>query len=179
MLPDETHWYVAYSKPHQEPLAQFHLRSKGLDVFFPQLSLPQAAQNHRRIVPLFPNYLFVRLRISDQSYFVIWSPGIRRLLGFGGVPSPVEDSVVSFLMQQSTSDGVIKARFNLSVGQEVRIKSGPFQGLVGIIQEPPNDKERVKILLTLLNRPIRLDLPVRFVDSGRAAYRPATSAAAL
>ncbi len=168
----KTHWYVVYTKPHKEAVAQFHLRQKGLDIFFPQLLLPESGRNSRRVIPLFPSYLFVKIRIPTEFQFVTWSPGVKRLVSFDGVPSVLEDSVVTFLMQHASPNGIIKARSNLTVGQEVRITGGPFQGLVGIIQEPPNAKERVKILLKLLNRPINLELPVRLVDTGWVIYRP-------
>src|SRR5574341_1470378 len=122
---DETRWYVAYTKPCKESLAQFHLRLKGIEAFFPQLALPEEKRHSRRVVPLFPNYLFVRIQINNQFHFVNWSPGIKRLVGFEGVPSPLDDAVVQFLIQQATPQGVIQARSNLRAGQEVRIKSGP------------------------------------------------------
>jgi transcriptional antiterminator RfaH len=126
---------------------------------------------------LFPNYLFVRLNIrSDEYSYAIWSPGVSRVVAFNGVPVSIEDEIVEFLMQQSDNQGVIAARSNLRAGQEVRITGGPFDGLVGIIQEPPTSKGRVKILLTLLNRPTKVDVPLRFVKSEWVASEPLVQA---
>jgi transcription antitermination factor NusG len=69
-------------------------------------------------------------------------------------------------MKQTNTEGLIPARSNLRVGQEVRIDGGPFDGLTGIIQEPPNAKGRVRVLLTLLNRPTKAEIPVELVNSG-------------
>jgi hypothetical protein len=44
---------------------------------------------------------------------------------------------------------------------------------MGIIQEPPNDKGRVKVLLKLLSRHIKVELRVQFIKDESAAYRPA------
>ena len=52
--------------------------------------------------------------------------------------------MIAFLMGQAEADGVISARCNVAIGQQVAINGGPFDGLVGIIQEPPNAKGRVK-----------------------------------
>jgi transcriptional antiterminator RfaH len=166
-------WYVVYSKPQKEDCAQYHLQSKGLEVFFPRLLLPESAKRHKKLVPLFPSYLFVRLDIgSDEYSYAIWSPGVSRMVAFNGVPVSIDDQVLEFLMQQSDDQGIIAARSNLRPGQEVRIAGGPFDGLVGIIQEPPSAKGRVKILLTLLNRPTRVDVPIRFVKSEWVASEP-------
>ena len=57
----------------------------------------------------------------------------------------------------------------LRIGQQVAIDGGPFDGLVGIIQEPPNARGRVKILLQLLNRPTKVDVPVQFIKASWVA----------
>jgi len=165
--PVEPHqWYVVYSKPQKEKYAKFHLGLKGLEVFFPQLFLPESLQQRKQIVPLFPNYLFVRMRFSQEYNYVLWSPGVKRVVSFDGTPHPIDEKIVNFLMQQATPEGIIKARSSLMVGQEIRISGGSFDGVVGIIQEPPNARERVTVLLKLLNREVSVDLPLRVIKSG-------------
>ena len=61
--------------------------------------------------------------------------------------------------------GLLRRGLSLRSGQEVRITGGPFDGLVGIIQEPPNAKGRIKILLQLLNRSTKVDVPIQFVQA--------------
>lgn len=168
----DKHWYAVYSKPQKEELAEFHLRSKGLEVFFPKLLLPHRVKKRERVVPLFPNYFFTRINALSEEYgYAIWSPGVRRIVGFSGAPAPIDESIVDFLMKQASTEGVIPARSNLKAGQEVRINGGPFDGLVGIIQEPPNAKGRVKILLKLLSRHTQVDVSVRLINGGWVASR--------
>jgi transcriptional antiterminator RfaH len=165
-ISSERQWYVAYSKPQKEDYARFHLSAKGLEVFFPQLLFPHSAKKHKRLVPLFPNYLFVRLKLfSEEFSYAKWSPGVSRIVSFNGVPASIHDSIVHFLMSQMNGQGIIEARPNLRSGQEVRITGGPFDGLVGIIQEAPNARGRIKILLQLLNRPTKVDVPIQFVEA--------------
>jgi transcriptional antiterminator RfaH len=162
---DDRKWYVVYSKAQKEEFAQFCLQLKGLKVFFPRLLLPDSAKKRKRLVPLFPNYLFVRLSLSSNEYsYAIWSPGVSRIISFNGSPAAIHDAVVDFIMSQANREGVIEAQSSLRSGQEVRITGGPFQGLVGIIQEPPSAKGRIKILLQLLNQPTKVDVPIRFVQ---------------
>src|SRR4029077_10999822 len=127
-------WYVVYSKPHKEEQAQFHLRMKNLDVFFPRLDLVRVAEKRKRIIPLFPNYLFVRIHLPSEFHYVSWSPGVKRIVSFGERPIPLDERVVDFLRQQTDAEGVIKARSQLRPGQEVEIRGGPFDGLIAIIQ---------------------------------------------
>ena len=158
-------WYVVYSKPRKEEFAQFNLQLKGLEVFFPRLLLPQPLSKRRRIVPLFPNYLFVRIH-SRECHHVLWSPGVKHLLGCKGVLTPLDEEIVAFLMRQATPDGILTARSSLTAGQEVRITGGPFDGLAGTIQDPPDPRGRVRVLMELLNRQVKVEVPVQFVKSG-------------
>jgi len=159
-------WYVVYSKPHAEEYAQLHFRLKGLECFFPRLLLPKAAQKHRRIVPLFPNYLFVRIRFLEEFQYVLWSHGVKRFVSFNGVPAALDEEVVTFIMRQANSEGIITARSNLKAGEKVRVSHGPFQGVVGIIQEPADVRGRVKILLELLSRQVRAEVPIEYIEGG-------------
>ncbi len=172
-------WYVVHTKPRKEECAQFNLKLKGVEVFLPQLLLPQSSQKCQRPTPLFPGYLFVRIRFSEEYHYVIWTPGVKRLLSFNGSPASLGDDIVSFLMQQATPEGIITAHSNLRAGQTVQVNGGPFDGLVGIIHEPPDTKGRVKVLLSLLNRQVRVEVPVRFVKSGWVIDSPKPAAQSI
>jgi transcriptional antiterminator RfaH len=160
-------WYVVYSKPRREEFAQSHLHRKGLEVFFPKLALPNPRPRQGPVVPLFPNYLFVRLQMPEEYNYALWSPGVKTIVNFNGSPTPVDEEVINFLREEADVEGVIKGRSNLTTGQEIRIKGGPLDGLIGIIQDPPNARGRVNVLMQLLNRQVKVEVPVHFVeDSG-------------
>jgi transcriptional antiterminator RfaH len=159
-------WYVIYSKPQKEDYAKFNLRSKGLEVFFPRLLLPESSKRRKRVVPLFPNYLFVRLEIFSSEYqCAIWSPGVSHIVSFNGSPASIDEKSVKFLIAQTNSEGIIVARSDLRVGQQVRFCRGAFDGLIGLIQNVPDGKGRVGVLLKLLSRDIKMEVPLDVVSS--------------
>lgn len=161
----QAHWYTIYSKPQREEFAQAHLRAKGLEVFFPRLKVPVERKRQKAIVPLFPNYLFVRFDALSAAYSqVLWSPGVSKIIGSEGAPVALDDDIVDFLMSRTDGTGCIQACPNLSVGQQVRITDGPFNGLIGVISKPPDARGRVKILMKLLSRDLRVNVPVQFVE---------------
>ena len=53
-------WFGVYTKPRKEAFAECQIQSKGITVFFLQLLIPVTSTRRakRRLVPLFPNYLF-------------------------------------------------------------------------------------------------------------------------
>jgi transcriptional antiterminator RfaH len=170
MAGSEKHWFAVYTKPQKEEYADLNLRLRGIDTFFPKLFLPKSAKRKKQVVALFPNYLFVRCEIvSEECGSIVWCPGVKRLVSFNGTPAIVDDSIMEFLMAQTGADGVIASRCNVEVGQEVSIDGGPFDGLVGIIQQPPNARGRVKVLLRLLNRQTNVDVPVEFIKASWVA----------
>ncbi len=165
-------WFAVYTKPEKEEYAELNLRLRGIDTFFPKLSFPQSVRRKRQVAPLFPNYLFVRFEIASGMWSVMWCPGVKRIVSFNGCPAVVEESVMGFLMAQANPNGVISAHCNVAVGQEVSIDGGPFDGLIGIIQEPPNAKGRVKVLLQILNRPTKVDVPVQYINANWVTAGP-------
>jgi transcriptional antiterminator RfaH len=163
-------WYVVYSKPHREAMAEAHLRRKGLEVFLPRLELPDYATQRRPSVPLFPGYLFVQADLGRRAHDVMWTPGVKSLVGPNGVPAPLDAQVVAFLKRNATADGHLRARSDLRRGQEVEIIAGPMAGLIAIIEDPPDAQGRIRVLMRLLNqRPIKVRMPMRVVRSGWVA----------
>jgi len=173
LLEHHKQWCAVYTKAKNEEFAELNLRLRGIDTFFPKLFIPNSTKRKKQIVPLFPSYLFVRLQLdSKEQSSIVWCPGVKRLLSFDGTPAIVEESLMAFLMHHAGSDGIISARRNLKVGQRVSIDGGPFDGLAGIIQEPPSAKGRVKVLLQLLKRPTKVDVPVQFIKADWIISKP-------
>ena len=158
---DKKEWFVVFSKPRREEFAQYHLRTKGLETFFPRLMLPKISRKTKQIVPLFPNYLFVRMNLIQDYNHVRWAPGVKHLVNFGGRPVPLDDKVARDLIEQSDNDGIIAAHSNLKVGQEVQLRGGPFDGVLGIIQKTADAHGRVQLLMGL--RRISVQVPVHLL----------------
>src|SRR3972149_8600975 len=169
--PDKKEWFVVLSKPYREEFAQFHLRLKGLETFFPRLMLPRFTYKSKRIVPLFPNYLFVHADLARDYDQVRWAPGVRSFVHFGSVPAPLDDKIAEDLLRQANSDGIIAAQSDLKVGQEVQIRAGSFEGLLGVVQRTPDAKGRVRLLMKLLSRRIAVEIPVHLISGGWVANR--------
>ena len=158
-------WYIIYTKAQKEELAQFHLKLKNLESVFPRLLLPVFSRKQKRIVPLFPNYLFVRIDFDKEYDFVRWSPGVKCFVSFNDRPHPLEDGVVEYILDRADKNGIIAARPNLKKGQEVQICGGPLAGLAGIIQNPPDAKGRVTVLLSLFNRHVEAEARLERIES--------------
>jgi transcription antitermination factor NusG len=106
----------------------------------------------------------------ERIHYVVWAPGVKCLVGSGGIPLPLDPEVVAFLKRNATADGRLPARSDLRRGQEVEITAGPLAGLIAIIERPPDARGRVRVLMKLLNRRLtRVQVPIGFVRSGWVA----------
>jgi transcription antitermination factor NusG len=52
----------------------------------------------------------------------------------------------------------------LPVGHRVRVTDGPLAGLVGIIENPPDARGRVSVLMDMLRRQTRVSLDVSCLE---------------
>ena len=152
-------WFVVRTKAKKEDYAVQQLERRGVAAFLPRV----IEYGRDQIAPLFPGYLFVHIELLAQYYRVVWAPGVRSFVAFGEVPTPVQDNVVH-LIRESAIDGIIRPLSPFKPGDRVQIKSGPFAGLVAIIQRPCSPRGRVKILLDFLRQGISAELPVGLVD---------------
>ena len=154
-------WYVVYTKPNSEELARRSLERKDIEVFLPKIeeTVGAAAKDSARIVPMFPGYLFARLCIPEAFHAVVWARGVKRILGSADGPLPLDDAVVDFLKERAGAKGYIRPDLRLNLHDRVRVKKGPFAGLLGVIQGSIDKHGRTRVLMDLLGNRARVQLP--------------------
>jgi transcriptional antiterminator RfaH len=156
-------WYVVSTKLRREKFAATELARRGVEVFLPRLLLVRRGEPVVR--PLFPGYLFARLRLPGEAARVSWTPGVRKLVTFESEAPSVPAEAVAFLRAQAGRDGLIAARPRpLPVGCRVRVTDGPLAGLVGIIENPPDARGRVSVLMDILRTQTRVSLDVEQLE---------------
>jgi transcription antitermination factor NusG len=160
---DDAAWYVVAVKLRRERFAAIELARRGLEVFLPRLAL--ARRGVERVGALFPGYLFAHLVLPRDWNRVVWVPGVRRLVTFEGDAPAVPPDAVTYLRAQAGPDGVIVARPRpLPVGHRVRVTDGPLAGLVGSIENPPDARGRVSVLMDILRTQTRVSIDVAFLE---------------
>ena len=153
-------WFVVRSKARKEDFAVQQLERRGVTTFLPRI----LEFGRDEIAPLFPGYLFVHIALLEQYYRVVWTPGVRGFVAFGPVPTPVQETVISFIAASAGEGGVIRPLASFKTGDRVQIRSGPLAGLLAVVQRPCSGRGRVQILLDFLRQGTPVELPVGFVD---------------
>ena len=157
------HWYTVHSKPNQELLLWNQLQQREVESYFPRLRRKPVNPRARRWAPYFPGYLFIHV---DLEHFplsrIAWLPGMQRLVAFGGQPAWLMDEVLEAIRHQvEVANQVAQDPLvDLRRGDVVRIKCGPFAGYEAIFDARINGKERVRVLLKLLqSQQVSLEVP--------------------
>lgn len=161
---DASAWYVVRSKPRREEYAQDQLRRRGVLTFLPRILEPARCRIEPVVGPLFPGYLFARLCLESQFTRVIWTPGVRSLVAFGEEPTPVDPAVIAFIQERCGTEGIVQALPTFRDGDCVRVKTGPMEGLVGIVDGSVSAQRRVQVLMELLRRRTRVSVPVEMLE---------------
>jgi transcription antitermination factor NusG len=85
------------------------------------------------------------------------SPGIIRIVAFGGRPHPVPDQEIEALQQIVRGKREYSASSYLSVGQKVQVISGPLTGISGIITQFKN-RDRLVISLDVIMKSVSVEI---------------------
>lgn len=168
-------WYLIHTKPRVEKRVAIFLEQKAIPVYLPELT-QKNSQGLMRKKAFFPGYLFAALDLSNaDSSLWKWTPGLRYIVKYGDVPVPVPDEIIMLVVQKlQTMEALAqKPSLQFKPGDIVRIKSGPFEDLLAIFEGSTNPTTRVRVLLSTLNRSVRVSVnadnlekaPARIVEA--------------
>lgn len=155
-------WYVIQCKGGESFRAADHLANQGYDVFHPVLEVQKKRRGKLEWVsePLFPYYLFIRLDRLVSNWRPIRSTrGVLKLVGFGDMPVAVDDALVATLREHGSDRQDATANLYFRAGEAVEITEGPFKDLQAVFATHKG-QERAIVLLDLLHRQQRLEMPV-------------------
>jgi transcriptional antiterminator NusG len=178
-------WYFVRCQSGSEDSIrkQVELRVKmaGLSDIVPQVLVPfervtDLKGGKKRVVnrKLYPGYLMLQADIDDgedarvrqAQATVRETPKVGDFLGGHGDAVPLSDpEVAGILMRMSDSETALQVNIGLSKGDMVKIKSGPFDGFDGTVEEVSPDKGTVKVVVTIFGRPTPVELKYWEVES--------------
>lgn len=102
---------------------------------------------------IFPGYVFVEMILDDQSWYVVrHTPGVTGFVGSGNHPIPLTPREVEGVMSKTEKDEKPKIEIKLNIGDRVRMKSGPFAGQSGPVEDIEPEKGKVKFKVTVFGR---------------------------
>lgn len=160
---------------------ELRLKMAGVSDLVPQVLVPfervtDLKGGKKRVVnrKLYPGYLMLQADLDQENEdrtmqarsVVRDTPRVGDFLGPRGEPVPISESEVSsILLRMNDSETNLQVNIGLNKGDMVKIKSGPFDGFDGTVEEVVPDKGLVKVVVTIFGRPTPVELKYWEVES--------------
>jgi len=151
-------WFALTAKPRHEKAVAANLNNKGLESFLPLYRARHRWTDRMRSVdlPLFPGYVFCRFLYSNRLP-VLTTPGVRSVVCFANIPTPVSDAEISRIQAIQASGLPAQPWPYLQTGQRARIEHGSLAGLEGVLLRE-KDSLRVVVSVELLRRAVAVEI---------------------
>ncbi len=99
-----------------------------------------------------PGYVLVNMDLNEDSWQVVkGTPGVTGFVGASNEPIPLTQTEVDRLLHREVAQKVAtKAQF--SIGEQVKVVSGPLSDFSGEISEINQDAAKLKVLVSIFGR---------------------------
>lgn len=127
-------WFAVYTRHQHEKTVAQHLAGRWVESFLPLYNTARRWKDRVKelSLPLFPNYVFVFARL-DQRAPILSAPGVYDFVRLGGVPAPIPAEEIEAVRRAVDRGLNTEPHPFLKSGDQVRVKSGPLEGLEGIL----------------------------------------------
>lgn len=152
-------WCVVASLPKAERTAHAELHRRGFQAYLPLLTTRRRDRSWHT-GPLFPGYLFVRLRLDQPWNPVRYAPGVFSLLSVDGIPSICPDAAVAMLQATEAQRATPPPKScQWAPGAAVAVANGPFRSHPAVVLSVHRDQATVAIMMLghLRNVSVNLD----------------------
>ncbi len=164
-MEDRGKWYVVhtYSGYENKVMANIekivenrNMQDTIFEVKVPIEELVEIKNGKRKITQkkIFPGYVLVKMIITDESWYVVRNTrGVTGFVGPGSKPVPLTEAEIKNLGVER-----IPIKLDAKVGNSVKVISGPFENFIGTIQEINNEKQKIKVMISMFGRETPVEL---------------------
>lgn len=116
----------------------------------------------------FPGYVLVKMELTDATWHMVKNTAkVTGFLGGGskGRPVPITEKEAEAIFAQ-VREGIEHPKSTISFenGENVKIIDGPFESFVGLVEQVDDEKQRVKVSVSIFGRSTPVDLEYSQVE---------------
>jgi transcriptional antiterminator NusG len=160
-------WYVVHTFSGYEnsvkKAIEERIKGKPIAEMFGEIVIPSEQVTERRGKKaiktnrkFFPGYIFVNMELTNESLSLVKNtPKVTGFLG-GNTPRAVPAAEMARALGQTTgavAPDTSIPEITYSVGDHVRVKSGPFANFTGEVEDVDLDRRKVKMSVSIFGRP--------------------------
>ncbi|HEX6881512.1 MAG TPA: transcription termination/antitermination protein NusG [Terriglobales bacterium] len=108
----------------------------------------------------YPGYVLVEMDMDDHVWHVVKStPRVTGFVGTGQQPTPLSEEEVNQIVYR-VAEGKEKPKLKVKYekNESVRITDGPFATFTGVVDEVNEDRETLKVMVTIFGRSTPVEL---------------------
>jgi len=160
------HAYSGFERKVRESL-ESRIRAFGLEdrmgrVLIPTETVTEIRNNKKytRESMFYPGYVLIEMDMDDEVWHMVKStPRVTGFVGTGQQPTPLSDEEVKQIVYRvADSKEKPKLKIKYEKNETVRITEGPFATFTGVVDEVNEDRETLKVMVTIFGRSTPVEL---------------------
>jgi transcriptional antiterminator NusG len=160
------HAYSGFERKVKESLESrvqaFGLQEKIGKVLIPTESVTEVrgGKKHTSERMFYPGYVLVEMDMDDHVWHVVKAtPRVTGFVGTGQQPTPLSEEEVNHIVYKvADSREKPKLKVKFEKGETVRIGEGPFATFTGVVDDVNEDRETLKVMVTIFGRSTPVEL---------------------
>ena len=164
-------WYIIHTYSGFERKVKESLESRviafGLEARIGKVLIPtepvtevRGGKKYTTERMFYPGYVLVEMDMDDHVWHVVKStPRVTGFVGTGQQPTPLSPEEVNqivFRVAEGKEKPKLKVKYEKN--ESVRITEGPFANFNGLVDEVNEDRETVKVMVTIFGRSTPVEL---------------------
>ncbi|HKI49650.1 MAG TPA: transcription termination/antitermination protein NusG [Desulfobacteria bacterium] len=108
----------------------------------------------------FPGYVLIKMELTKETQYLIENtPGVLNFVGPKGQPQPLrEDEMKRILGEVEEKEGREVLETPFKIGDAIKVVDGPFVDFTGFVEEVNEEKQKVKVRVSIFGRPTPVEL---------------------
>lgn len=157
-------WWVIYTRYQHEKIVADTLAAYGLEAFLPLYKSLRQWKDRRKVLllPLFPCYVFIRGGL-ERRFQVLSIPGVHMALSRGEQIAVIAEAEIEAIRSSLQTGRNVEPHPFLNCGERVRVKSGPLQGIEGILTRKKS-VYRLVLSVEMLAKSVAVEVDVSNVE---------------
>jgi len=160
------HAYSGFERKVKESLESriqaFGLESKFGRIMIPTEPVTETVNGKKRTIErvFLPGYVLIEMELDNQIWHIIKeTPRVTGFLGTGDKPVALSDEEISSLLNRSDeAKEKPRQKIRFEKNESVRITDGPFANFNGVVDEVNEDRETLKVMVTIFGRSTPVEL---------------------
>jgi len=158
----ESEEYIVASNDRQQELID-NITNFVDEILVPSEKVVEIRNNKKKMKEkmFFPGYILINMEMNAQTKYIVENAhNVIKFVGSkSGSPIPLRSSEIKRIMGEvERKDGVEIMSSPFEKGDNVKVISGPFLDFAGSVEEINEDKQKVKVIVSIFGRPTSIEL---------------------